>query len=179
MATNIKQEHIDDFSKKLDLINKQIDKLKDDIENAGSAIELKRLEHDLNTKKHELDEVKHGQDLSHEKETHSQSISHRGIEFYSFLTIKLLIILIVIRFVDDASLAALGHIKELMTTTSSCVDEKVSITIIVAGISSSVILLALLMKGVFGTKTETTTSDIPIGAVIKAILAAFKSSGKS
>jgi hypothetical protein len=179
MATNIQQEKtIDNCSKKVEQIIKQIDQLKDDVENAGNAIELKKLEHELNTEKHALDASKNSQDLKHSDTSHTQSTLHKNVEFLLFLFLKLFIIIVVIRFVYDVSMLSFEHINALAVGKIT-VDHKVSMTIIIGGLSSSVILLALLMKGVFGTKTDTTSDDIPISAVIKAIMAAFKSTGKS
>lgn len=178
LANNLhKEQNIKNCSDQIDALTKRINQLKDELDTAGSAIAVKEREHELNVKKHELDETKHRQDLGHEQTSHYQSTTHKNIEFYAFLVVKLLLIVIVIRFVQDVSTLSFEHIAALKDTIK--VDHKVSIAIIIGGLSSSVILLALLMKGIFSTKSETTVSDIPIGALIKSILAAFKSQAKS
>lgn len=178
LANNLhKEQNITNCSDQIDALTKRINQLKDELDTAGSAIAVKEREHELNVKKHELDEEKHGQDIEHEKTSHEQSTRHKEWEFWIFTVIKVALTVIVLYFVYVLASRTINYVGNIGTIDQTNIN--LHIAVIIAGISSSVILLVLLMKGVFATKTETTVSDIPISALIKAILAAFKSQAKS
>jgi hypothetical protein len=152
-------------------LNKEKHQHEKDIAESQKERDIEKQIHDL-----KLEEEKHKQGLQLEKEAHDQATKHKELEFRIFTSIKVALSILVVYYVYILASRTINYVGTINTVGG---DVHVQIAVVIAGISSSVILLVLLMKGVFGTKTETTTSDIPIGAVIKAIMAAFKSSGKS